>query len=112
MATDEQLQQLIHAVSSSPDAATDTASSKLSYDLSSAAMLRLRSAAALYNEHAAQDLNDDLAAASDSIRSTMCVLHLRASPALSVTYRWLAGAIVISTRLAPACATYLARCPF
>jgi hypothetical protein len=112
IATDAQLQQLIHAVSSPPHSSTDAATSKLSSDFASAAMLRLRSAAALYNAHAAQDLNDDLSAAADSIRSTMCVLHSLASPALSVTFRWSAGAIASSTRLAPACETYLAQCPF
>jgi hypothetical protein len=48
-------------------------------------MLRLRRAAALYNANAARELSDDLAAAAESIRSTLCALHSRGSTAVIVT---------------------------
>lgn len=85
VATDAQLQQLMGAVLSEPDSSTDAAGSKLPSDISSVAMLRLRRAAALYNANAARDLSDDLAAAAESIRSTLCALFSHGSPALSVT---------------------------
>jgi hypothetical protein len=85
VATDAQLQQLVAALLSAPDSSTDAAGSKLPSDISSVAMLRLRRAAALYNANAARELSDDLAAAAESIRSTLCALHSRGSTAVIVT---------------------------
>jgi hypothetical protein len=74
VATDAQLQLLVEAIFCRSGAATDPTGAAVSPDD------RLRQAAAQYNADAALDLSDDLNAAADSIRSTMCARHLAASP--------------------------------
>ena len=70
-ASDAQLQILIHAILSTEDAWSKTGARSLP-DAASAALYRLQREAVDYNASAARDLSDDLAAAADSIRSTLC----------------------------------------
>ena len=73
-ATDEQLLQLIGEIFAQGNIDLVQASVDPAFDLVPEAARRLRLAAALHNAAAPQHLSDDLAAACDAMRSSMCVL--------------------------------------
>ena len=73
-ATDEQLTRLMDQLFVNSDFASAQSSADPSHDLASEAARLLQEAATLHNASAPQLLSDDLRAAIDSIRSSMCVV--------------------------------------